>query len=127
MSYKYPLHYNMTDNGLEIAIDEVLDAHSSNPVANWLLKKAIDEGGGGGGSGRGIVSITKTSTSGLVDTYTILYTDDTTSTFTVTNGADGADGKDGKDGKDGVDGQDGAIILLAWIIVSVVFWLVGSV
>lgn len=35
--------------------------------------------------GRGIVSITKTATSGLVDTYTVAYTDNTTSTFTVTN------------------------------------------
>ena len=69
--------------------------------------------------GRGIVSIEKTSTEGLIDTYTITYTDDTTSTFNVRNGAngkdgtngqdgkDGADGKDGKDGKDGTNGQDG--------------------
>lgn len=42
-----------------------------------------------GTDGRGIVSITKTSTSGLVDTYTITYTDGTTSTFEVTNGEDG--------------------------------------
>lgn len=35
--------------------------------------------------GRGIVSITKTATSGLVDTYTVTYTDNTTSEFTVTN------------------------------------------
>lgn len=35
---------------------------------------------------KGIASIAKTSTSGLVDTYTITYTDGTTSTFTVTNG-----------------------------------------
>lgn len=40
-----------------------------------------------GTDGNGIVSIVKTSTSGLVDTYTITYTDGTTSTFTVTNGA----------------------------------------
>lgn len=39
--------------------------------------------------GRGIVSIAKTGTAGLVDTYTITYTDATTSTFTVTNGANG--------------------------------------
>lgn len=39
--------------------------------------------------GNGIDQITKTSTSGLVDTYTIEYTDGTTTTFTVTNGADG--------------------------------------
>ena len=35
---------------------------------------------------KGIASITKTGTSALVDTYTILYSDGTTSTFTVTNG-----------------------------------------
>lgn len=39
---------------------------------------------------KGIVSIAKTSTSGNVDTYTITYTDGTTSTFLVTNGRDGA-------------------------------------
>lgn len=39
--------------------------------------------------GVGIASIEKTGTSGLVDTYTITYTDQTTDTFTVTNGEDG--------------------------------------
>lgn len=43
-----------------------------------------------GADGRGIESIVKTATAGLVDTYTITYTDDTTSTFNVTNGAAGA-------------------------------------
>ena len=42
-----------------------------------------------GATGNGITSITKTGTSGLVDTYTILFTDGTTTTFTVTNGQDG--------------------------------------
>lgn len=42
-----------------------------------------------GPTGNGIVSITKTGTSGLVDTYTILFTDGTTTTFTVTNGQNG--------------------------------------
>lgn len=42
-----------------------------------------------GEDGKGINNITKTGTSGLVDTYTITYTDGTTSTFTVTNGQDG--------------------------------------
>ena len=42
-----------------------------------------------GETGNGIDSIEKTSTSGLVDTYTITYTDETTTTFDVTNGADG--------------------------------------
>ena len=37
----------------------------------------------------GITSISKTGTSGLTDTYTISYTDGTSDTFTVTNGANG--------------------------------------
>ena len=45
-----------------------------------------------GEDGRGIVSIEKTATVGLVDTYTITYTDGTTSTFDVTNGQDGTGG-----------------------------------
>lgn len=42
-----------------------------------------------GETGNGISSITKTATAGLVDTYTITFTDGATTTFTVTNGADG--------------------------------------
>lgn len=44
-----------------------------------------------------IVSIEKTSTVGYVDTYTITYSNGSTSTFEVTNGKNGKDGKDGKD------------------------------
>lgn len=43
-----------------------------------MLVKGID--------GEGIESIEKTGTSGLVDTYTITYTDGEKTTFTVTNG-----------------------------------------
>lgn len=39
--------------------------------------------------GRGIVEILKTGTEDNVDTYTIYYTDNTTSTFTITNGSAG--------------------------------------
>jgi hypothetical protein len=51
-----------------------------------------------GAAGKGISSIAKTSTSGLVDTYTITYSDGSTSTFDITNGEDGTDGNDGNDG-----------------------------
>lgn len=47
------------------------------------------ETGPAGATGNGIQSITKTGTSGLVDTYTIAFTDGTSTTFTVTNGQDG--------------------------------------
>ena len=42
-----------------------------------------------GPDGVGILSIEKTATAGLVDTYTVTYTDGDTDTFTVTNGAEG--------------------------------------
>lgn len=42
-----------------------------------------------GPDGVGILSIEKTATAGLVDTYTVTYTDGDTDTFSVTNGAEG--------------------------------------
>ena len=47
-------------------------------LENWLVSLSEAHGG--------IASIAKTSTSGLVDTYTITMSDETTTTFTVTNG-----------------------------------------
>ena len=63
------------------------------------------EQGPKGDTGKGIASITKTSTEGLVDTYTITYTDNTTSTFTITNGANGENGSTGSQGPKGDDGR----------------------
>ena len=106
---------------------------------NWFINgedtgiKAQGEEGEDGKDGKSIVSIEKTSSDGLVDTYTISYSDGSTSTFTVTNGEDGIQGEPGEDGKtpvitigengnwiidgedtgikakgeDGADGQDG--------------------
>lgn len=39
-------------------------------------------------TGKVITQVAKTNTTGLVDTYTIYYNDNTTDTFTVTNGSD---------------------------------------
>lgn len=49
-----------------------------------------DKIAGKGDTGNGISSITKTSTSGLVDTYTITFTNGQTTTFEITNGANGS-------------------------------------
>lgn len=54
------------------------------PIVKTLMLKGKD--------GKSIKAIEKTSTSGLVDTYTITYTDGTTSIFTVTNGKGGGNG-----------------------------------
>ena len=67
-----------------------------NPILNFTVPKG-DVGPQGpqgiqgiqGDTGNGIASIAKTSTSGLVDTYTITFTNGQTTTFEVTNGANG--------------------------------------
>lgn len=43
-----------------------------------------------------VVSVNKTSSNNNVDTYTITFSDNKTSTFTVTNGKDGKDGENGE-------------------------------
>ncbi len=58
-----------------------------------------------GETGNGISEISKTSTAGLVDTYTITYTDGTTTTFKVTNGEQGEQGIQGIQGEKGEDGH----------------------
>ena len=51
-----------------------------------------------GNTGKGIISIQKISTNGLIDTYEIVFSDNTTTTFDVVNGANGIDGSNGIDG-----------------------------
>jgi len=58
-----------------------------NPILNFVLEKG--DKGETGETGNGIASIIKTGSIGLVDTYTITYTNGQTTTFTVTNGEDG--------------------------------------
>ena len=66
---------------------------------NSQLPTVVD--GKDGQDGRGISAVEKTNTYGLIDEYTITYTDDTTSTFIVVNGADGEQGIQGFPGSDG--------------------------
>lgn len=90
---------NMAEN---FAVDVNTLAAGSSATVNYdnnafLLTLGIPRGdtgatGADGDDGRGIVSITRTSgdgSAGTTDTYTITYTDSTTSTFQVYNGADG--------------------------------------
>lgn len=70
------------------------NATASYDVDNGVFTFGIPRGNKGdtgdtGETGNGIASITKTGTSGLVDTYTITYTNGNTTTFTVTNGQNG--------------------------------------
>lgn len=69
--------------------------------------KATGEEGQKGKDGVSIQNIEKTSTSGSVDTYTITYSDGSTSTFKVTNGVDGSQGIQGEKGDTGAKGDSG--------------------
>lgn len=55
--------------------------------------------GRNGLDGRGITNVVLTTTSGSVDTYTIYYSDGTTSNFLLRNGVNGRNGEDGLDGR----------------------------
>ena len=69
----------------------------------WLRSIKGDKGD----AGVGIASITKTDSNGLVDTYTITFTDGTKTTFTITNGAQGEKGDKGDKGDTGEAGAQG--------------------
>lgn len=56
-------------------------------VTTTSVRGATGSKGDKGADGRSITNVTKTGTSGLVDTYKITFSDNTHSTFTVTNGA----------------------------------------
>ena len=76
------------DNAVGVQGDVYIDTTNFN-----MYFKGMSEWGDSiNFKGTGITSITGPETVGLVDTYTINYSDSTTSTFTVTNGADGLDG-----------------------------------
>lgn len=55
------------------------------------------ETGATGPAGNGIANIAKTGTSGLIDTYTITYTNGTITTYEVKNGEKGETGPAGQD------------------------------
>ena len=80
---------------------------------------APGENGKDGKDGKGIKTVEKTDTDGLTDTYTITFTDDTTTTFTVTNGQNGENGTNGTNGTNGKDGVTPTVSIDAdgyWII-----------
>ena len=80
------------------AYDVAVENGFIGTVEEWLASLKGSDGkdgakGDAGDRGVGIANITKTNTSGLVDTYTIALSDGTTKTFVVRNGADGSGGE----------------------------------
>lgn len=86
-------------------------ANASTGVLEWVRVCNIKGSKGDkGADGRGITSITLksgTHAAGTTDTYTITFTDGTTTDFEVTNGADGAPGAKGDKGDPGSKGDPG--------------------
>ena len=88
---------------VEHAIEAAVHAPVINSSGYWSIwdsdtdqyvSTGVKAQGEDGDDGVGIVSIEKTGTSGLVDTYTITFTSGSTVTDTVTNGLDGDPGMD---------------------------------
>ena len=77
------------------ALNRIVEAEVNQPViinGNWCIwnmETGAYQDTGIQAQGVGISSIEKTGTSGLVDTYTITYTNGNSTTYTVTNGRDG--------------------------------------
>lgn len=69
------------------------------------------EPGPQGEPGIGILSVVKTSTDGLIDYYTITYTDGSTTMFSIQNGADGIQGIQGIQGETGEAGHSPVITI----------------
>lgn len=60
------------------------------------------QNGQDGTDGIGILKIEKTKTEGLIDTYVITFSDDSTFEYTVTNGKDGKDGTGSSTGEENI-------------------------
>ena len=83
------LEVNTTNYILEVTNGTTQTLEVTEGVTLDLLLSEMGLQGPAGPAGKNISSVVKTSTVGLVDTYTITFSDSTTQTFTVTNGTNG--------------------------------------
>lgn len=91
------------NGGHRVTVTDANGTASFDVMNGTAAEGGSDTATGSTSSARGILSFERTAGSGAAgteDTYTITYTDGTSSTFTVYNGCDGADGSDGEDGTD---------------------------
>ena len=87
------------DDGTSYLTEPLKGADGYTPVKGVDYFDGVN--GEDGEDGVGIASVTKTGSSGLVDTYTITLTNGSVATFTVTNGIAGAKGDTGETGATG--------------------------
>jgi len=78
------IHIGTVTEGNEPSVTRRSGSSNENPILDFVLKTGAK--GDTGATGNGISGIQKTSTSGLTDTYTISFTDGTSTDIDVTNG-----------------------------------------
>lgn len=88
--------YTLDDGTVKTSTLDVMNG-SSGKDGKTPVKGVDYKDGEKGDDGIGITSVTKTKTEGLVDTYTITFSDGSTFEYEITNGQSGSDGKPGKD------------------------------
>lgn len=87
--FKWAQDYPTADADMQNSVGPYIGIYSgtaSSAPATYTSYTWYEYKGQTGATGASIQSIAKTSTSGLVDTYTVTLTNGNTSTFTVTNG-----------------------------------------
>ncbi|MDY5298019.1 MAG: DUF6273 domain-containing protein [Candidatus Enteromonas sp.] len=86
----------------DLYVDTATGDLYSRGESGWIKTGNIrGSDGQNGKDGVSVVGVAKTNSDGLKDTYTISYSDGSTSEFVVTNGKDGPEGVQGIPGKDG--------------------------
>ena len=103
VTFSYTLDNGTTKTSTMDVMNGV-DGKDGNDGKNGAKGAKGDPGinGTDGVDGIGITSIAKTKTEGLVDTYTITFTDGSTFNYDVTNGKDGKDGSGSSTGEENV-------------------------
>ena len=80
-------HGGISDITLNADYTLTITLADETQVTTTSIRGATGAKGDKGTDGRAITSVTKTDTSGLVDTYKIQFSDNTSTNFTVTNGS----------------------------------------
>ena len=90
------------DGGNRITFSYTLDNGTTKTSTLDVMNGVNGTDGKDGQDGIGISKIEKTKTEGLIDTYVITFSDDSTFEYTVTNGKDGKNGSGSSTGEENV-------------------------
>lgn len=99
ITFSYTLDNGTTNTS---TLDVMNGVNGTNGKDGIGVKGDPGTNGSDGADGIGITSVAKTKTEGLVDTYTITFTNGSTFNYNVTNGKDGKDGTGSSTGEENV-------------------------